>query len=226
MSQKELKLHLGCGTVLLPGYVNIDGYETERRGWTEVRPDRILRVEELDYPADSVDEIYTAHTLEHLGATELKRALLCWHRVIRPGGRLIVEVPDAEAIMRRLLRQRSEEAKDLYYYLLHGTQEFEGEFHKGGFTYARLVRLLSAAGFEEFKDAKRNRKAFAGTPYYDAFLGRAWRCVLLSCRKPVRPSSADEKRLDSILSFRYENQDLPWYRWRLRLSRLLRRLRG
>lgn len=226
MSEEGLKLHLGCGTVLLPGYVNIDGYRTEHRGWTEVQPDRILRVEELDYPAGSVEEIYTAHTLEHLGATELKRALLCWHRVLRPRGRLIIEVPDAEAIMRRLLRQKSEEAKDLYYYLLHGTQEFEGEFHKGSFTYNRLVRLLSATGFEEFENAKRKRKAFAGTPYYKAFRGRAWRCVLLSCRKPLQADPPDEKRLDSILLFKYENQDLFWYRWRLRLSRLRNRLRG
>ena len=225
----DVRLHLGCGTVYFPDYINIDAYDTPERGGTVVAPDRILRAEQLDYSDGSVDEIYTAHVFEHLSSAEVQEALLCWHRVLKPGGRLVIEVPDAEAIMRRLLAQRTEEAKDLYYYLLQGTQEFDGEFHKGSYTFARLKRLLESVGFERFVDGHCEPEAFAGTPSYRAFRGRRWRCVLLSCHKPVDARAPEPDRLRRLLFFKYENQDLPFYRFRLRLSRVrgwLRRLAG
>src|SRR5215831_16913190 len=126
-----LKLHLGCGTVYLDGFVNIDtpreGYaflasemaelvtknrttfdkyykeEATRDSILEksgepryVVADRLLDITSLDYPTDSVDAIVCVQTLEHFTRTEVQRALNDWHRVLKVGGVLHLDIPDFE----------------------------------------------------------------------------------------------------------------------------------
>lgn len=209
--KRPLRVHLGCGDVYLDGYVNIDAYPAG----TGRGPDRILRVEDLDYPEGSVDEIYTSHVVEHLSRAELLEALPRWHQALRPGGLLTVEVPDAEAIMRRLLAARREEDKDLFYYLLFGTQEREGEFHKGGYTFARLARLLEAAGFTDFVDGRRQPERIQARVAQRMHRPRRWRAVLLECRKPPGGGPGpDPAALRRLLFFAYDMQDLPLARLR------------
>ncbi len=219
-NQREgpLRLHLGCGEIYLDGYVNVDAYPSPK---APRPPDRILRVEDVDYEPGSVDEIYTAHVVEHLSRDEVLRALPRWHRVLRPGGLLTIEVPDAEAIMRRLLAQRREEDKDLYYYLLLGTQETPGEFHKGGYTFPRLRRLLTAAGFVEFVDGRREPNRIENRMALHMYKPRQWRAVLLECRKPQAGTQPDTAQLRRLLFFAYDMQDLPVARLRGRLARAL-----
>ncbi len=203
-----LKLHLGCGSIYLEGYVNIDGYPTEVRGHTKSVADRHLMIEDLDYPANAVDEIYTSHTVEHLSGEQLLKAFPCWFNTLKPGGKLIIEVPDAEAIMHRLLQQTREEDRDLYYYLLFGTQEFEGEFHKTGWTYPRLRRALTYVGFTKFVDGAKDPTQIANRWAYEAFAGRRWRAVLLQCEKPDHPVTQRVEQLRAMLLFEYREQDL------------------
>jgi len=209
-----LRLYLGCGDMYLAGYVNIDAYPSPGavRG-----PDRILRVEELDYSESSVDAIYTAHVVEHLSRVELFKALPRWHGVLRPGGLLTIEVPDAEAIMRRLLAQGREEQKDLYYYLLFGTQTGDGEFHKGGWTFARLARTLAAAGFVDFIDGRAQPRRIQNRVALRMYRPRRWRAVLLECRKPEHGPGPDPDALRQTLFFAYGMQDLPLARLRRRV---------
>ena len=60
MSQESIKLHLGCGHKLIPGYVNVDKF-----GEPDVRVD----LEEFPWPWEdnSVEEVLMHHVLEHLG---------------------------------------------------------------------------------------------------------------------------------------------------------------
>ncbi|HVF11948.1 MAG TPA: methyltransferase domain-containing protein [Actinomycetota bacterium] len=204
----ELKLNLGCGTIHMDGYVNIDGYPTEERGGTVSAADRYMMIEDLDYPPGSVDQIICIHTFEHLTQAQVEKALGCWFDCLKPGGTLIIEVPDAEAIMRRLLRAKSSEEKDLYYYLLYGTQEFSAEHHMMGHTYERLERVLRAAGFTGFVNGKQRPKAIADQRVYEMFRGRRWRCVLIQCHKPSDGGAPDPDEVWRALYFEYKEQDL------------------
>lgn len=192
----------------MEGYVNIDGYPTESRGGSVAVADRYMMIEDLDYPDNSVDEIICIHTLEHLTQKQVEKAFLNWFRCLKPGGSLTIEVPNAEAIMRRLLWARSQTRKDLYYYLLYGTQEFEAEHHRMGHTYARLVRVLRAAGFTNFVNGKKNPVAIRDKKVYLMFRGRRWRAVLLQCEKPVSGPGPDPDLLRQLLYFKYHEQDL------------------
>jgi SAM-dependent methyltransferase len=180
------KLHVGCGTVYLDGYVNLDvevpGYSflaSERPDLLErnrTTVDRYYKVEEsratleggprgaqhcvvdryadlraLPYERDSVDEIRSVQSLEHLDMKEGPRVLRHWRDLLRPGGVLHVDVPDFEETARQLLAQPDEPSKEWYYRLVYGSQKNAYAFHKNGFSPARLEWMLREAGFREVR---------------------------------------------------------------------------
>jgi predicted SAM-dependent methyltransferase len=93
LSNSPLRLHLGCGNVRLPGWVNID---------IDGGPDLQLDLRfGLPFPDASVDLIHTEHMLEHMCLSDGKLLLAEAHRVLRPGGKMRVGVPDLERIVGR-----------------------------------------------------------------------------------------------------------------------------
>ena len=84
-------LHIGCGPNRKPGWVNIDLSEG-----ADVRLD--LR-ESLPFPDNSAKIIYSEHFFEHLDFAEGTRFLRDSMRVLQPGGRMSIGVPDARLIM-------------------------------------------------------------------------------------------------------------------------------
>ncbi len=81
------RLHLGCGLDHRPGAVNVDRYEL---AGADLQADA-LRLPLADH---SVAHIEALHLLEHLGYAGAVFALAEWHRVLVPGGTLLVETPD------------------------------------------------------------------------------------------------------------------------------------
>ena len=182
----RLRLHLGCGTVYLEGFVNIDIWRegfcylaSEKPELVEVnkttfdkyykdkvtrddliskrnRPryvvaDRFQDITSLDYPQGSVDFIVCVQTLEHFTPNEVSKALTNWHKILKPGGTLHLDVPDFEDTAKLLLTQKREEDKDWYYRLIFGSQKDAFSFHKDGYSETKLRRLLNAHGFKEVK---------------------------------------------------------------------------
>ena len=86
-----MKLNLGCGDKILPGYVNVDVAET-RAG---KRPDVLCDLHALEpFEADSADEILAVHVVEHFWRWEVADVLREWLRVLRPEGRMVLECPN------------------------------------------------------------------------------------------------------------------------------------
>lgn len=83
---KALKLHLGSGKVCLAGYYSIDVIDL-----TGVDIVADLNAELDLLPDNSVSEIYTRHTLEHI--SNLMGLMEELHRICRPGAELTVIVP-------------------------------------------------------------------------------------------------------------------------------------
>ena len=81
-----MKLNLGCGRFPLAGYINVDADPV-------ARPDVLHDLERFPYPfaPSSVEEIEASHVLEHL--SDPFAAVAEWHRILAPGGRLVVRVP-------------------------------------------------------------------------------------------------------------------------------------
>lgn len=144
---KELKLHLGCGNTRLEGYVNIDLVGTSAT-------DRVMNLISLDYADSSVDEIRAEHVIEHFSREEFKIALRDWFRVLKKGGRILLECPDLEACMQEFLKAPYADKWGWWIKTIYGTQERLGQEHRNGFSEERLEELLELAGFKEVKTRK------------------------------------------------------------------------
>ena len=89
-----MKLNLGCGSQLLKGFVNVDqiqfkGLDVEAVGY---KVDNIVHL--IEFKDNSVEMIYAAHCLQCMVPRSIVPiALAHWFRVLKPGGKIIIEVP-------------------------------------------------------------------------------------------------------------------------------------
>lgn len=101
----------------------------------------------------SVAEIYASHVLEHLSYTaELPQALKEFHRVLVPGARLRVAVPDFEKLCRIfLLPELTAQLRFHVMRMIFGGQIDAHDFHKVGLTGELLGAMLGQAGFGQLQ---------------------------------------------------------------------------
>jgi len=118
---------------------------------------------DLPYEDNSVDEIICQQALEHVTKFAVVPSLKEWNRVLKPGGKLQLQVPDLEwACMHWLSHQTTEWNMDIIY----GNQMHEGEFHKTGFTMKILGQYFAAAGGYDVQKAE-----YFGSSMYEAVNG-------------------------------------------------------
>ena len=139
-----LKLHLGCGRNIRDGYLNIDQY---------LMAPGIINMDIFNIPIENnfVDEIFTEHMLEHLSKFEVPQALKEWARVLKPDGRLVMNLPNLEWCLKQWLSKPEEVRWGWQLDTIFGLQTHPGEFHKTGFTKPHLQKLLTHAGFNKIK---------------------------------------------------------------------------
>lgn len=108
--RRGLKVHIGAGDDLRPGWVNIDlrlrGLERFDRA---ARPDTIFINYDLrrGLPLDEgcCDLIYSSHFFEHLEAQQGLRLMRDCHRALRPGGTFRIALPNFPALFAAYLRR-------------------------------------------------------------------------------------------------------------------------
>ena len=132
-----IRLHLGCGWKHFEGYINIDL-------WINDSTDIICDISQLPWPNNSVETIENYHVIEHISHTKVKDALLEWHRVLEPGGRLIIECPNFDEAVKEYLS--GDEARLIN---IFGRQRSYGDAHLYGYNPQRLERILVEVGFCE-----------------------------------------------------------------------------
>jgi predicted SAM-dependent methyltransferase len=79
--------------------------------WQEVRvdadpavsPDIVSSLVAVDYPSSSADGVYCCHALEHVERWLVPQAVAEMYRVLKPGGQLMLLVPDLEAWARDIV---------------------------------------------------------------------------------------------------------------------------
>ena len=87
-SEPARRLHLGCGTHLLDGWLNSD--RCPRSG-------RLLSLDvtrRFPLPDDAFDYVFSEHVIEHLEYRQGGHMLAECFRVLKPGGRLRISTPD------------------------------------------------------------------------------------------------------------------------------------
>jgi hypothetical protein len=152
-------LNLGCGDDVISStqWVNIDKY-LERPGI--IKGDFVSP----ECAPSSVHRILSSHSLEHAPIRLALKALLNWHKVLVPGGELMLLIPDLEGITYQLTHGDLSEDQLLWFrYTLFGFQANQdvpwqsrdygvdinpGEFHTCGWTSKMITMDLVRSGFK------------------------------------------------------------------------------
>jgi SAM-dependent methyltransferase len=155
VAERSMRLNLGCGDKILPGYVNVDVVEA-RAG---MRPDVICDLHDLaPFAADSADEILSVHVVEHFWRWEVRDILREWVRVLKPGGRMIVECPNILSACRTFLENpeqfsREDQAGQRTMWVFYGDPKWKDPLmiHRWGYTPESLKALLAEAGLAQVR---------------------------------------------------------------------------
>lgn len=141
------KLNLGCGGQYLEDYINIDLYS---------QADIKMDIRELDFKDNIIEEILLLHVLEHFNIPDVNIILQHCERVLQPGGKIIIEVPDLEYCLKNWINTPEDDSKKWEFNLqtIYGDQHNDGEYHKTGFTESRIKYMVEEVGFTNIETKK------------------------------------------------------------------------
>jgi len=168
-----MRLNIGAGNKRIEGYTGVDAV---------ARPaaDIVANADAIPLPDASVDEIMAIHLLEHVHVWQAPQLLREWHRLLKPGGLLVLELPDLVKCCRNILDGRRTAGKDpdqLTLWGLYGDPRQEDPFmaHRWAYTFKTLEPIVRGIGFTEISEHQ--------TQWHRA--GRDLRDFRLEARKPA-----------------------------------------
>ncbi len=141
-----IKLHLGCGTVHLDDYINVD-----LRNYKGVA-DVVASCDALPYEKETVDEIISFHLFEHFDEEKAKDLLKYWYNLLKFDGKLIIECPNILNLCKRMLEvyEKDGNLRPGYIFGAHsriGRESIPNDVHQWGYTPESLSKYLVDAGF-------------------------------------------------------------------------------
>jgi SAM-dependent methyltransferase len=149
-SRGGLRLHLGCGTEYWPGYVNVDASPLSKAdlcmSFTDLRS---------AFADGSLEEVAMIHSLSYLRLWEARDLFRDLSRLLAPGGRVVIELPDVAKCARALIDAGSA-APDRYHEAIRGIYAFDDSWIAGrvahdtyafGWSAWHLKSELEQAGF-------------------------------------------------------------------------------
>ena len=149
---KELRLHLGCGEVYLPGYLNIDFPPAKHTVQRTSKADFYADITELSYPRESIAEIRLHHVFEHFSRATALRLLIQWYLWLEERGRLVIETPDFKRSVRRIISPFCPlDERMLLIRHIFGSQEARWAMHQDGWDAVKFKLFLSRLGFRRIR---------------------------------------------------------------------------
>ena len=100
----------------------------------------------LTYAPESIDIIRASHVLEHFPRKDVLPVMAHWCSLLKPGGRLMIAVPDLAYIISEYLKGPSAARFRVIETWLMGGQDNDSDFHKGTFDEWRLKAMMRVCG--------------------------------------------------------------------------------
>jgi predicted SAM-dependent methyltransferase len=144
-------LNVGCGESKQVGMIGLDVRRTRS---TDVVADARM----LPFRDGAFGHVFSSHTIEHFSHREVRSAFVEWSRVLKKDGVLEIRCPDLRA--RALLFFLNPNWKNVEN--IYGSQDYEGNFHKCGFSYELLKSLLESCGITRIR---RIFRGYKGIPF-------------------------------------------------------------
>jgi SAM-dependent methyltransferase len=151
-----LKLQLGCGLNLLPGWINTDSQPVATADYLDfTRP--------FPFAANAFDAVFCEHTIEHIEKSEALKMIAEVFRVLKPGGWFRVVTPSLENFSRLALEPQSSTAQTYLSFHRRYTGDAQGTIadainrifyahgHRHIYALGEPALVLQQAGFMEIK---------------------------------------------------------------------------
>jgi len=140
----RLMLHLGCGDINAPGFINVDARPLPH---VHVVTQHLFKLYMI--PDHSIDLVYMSHVLEHVGHRELHQTLSEFRRVLKPGGTVRISVPDFDKMI-EIYRHTGNDVLSIEMPMMGG-QDYAFNYHYCLFNHSRLKDSLQTAGFGDVR---------------------------------------------------------------------------
>jgi predicted SAM-dependent methyltransferase len=137
--REDLHVHFGCGRHNDIRFLNADARPFPHVHLVTKSP----MLEEL--PRNSVALIYACHVFEHFSHQQQLSILERWFELLKPGGRIVLSVPDFDKLVDRYLTHGR--SPGVIEHELMGGQDYPGNFHHAIFSRDHLAALLKRVGF-------------------------------------------------------------------------------
>ncbi len=140
-----MKLHLGCGTKKLPGWINVDSVKG-------CQPDLLHDLmQPFPYQDQTVDEILAEDLLEHFDKYMRVLVFSEWARVLKVGGAITIQVPNFKKILFKYFKFGFNNFVDFIFgENLWNSKIYIGHFgnHKWGYSPESLKSFVAQFGIE------------------------------------------------------------------------------
>jgi predicted SAM-dependent methyltransferase len=158
-TREKVLVEVGPGESPRLGYIHCDIHSGDS-------VDYVCNAWEIPFKAETVDEVYARHVLEHLTFKDAQRTLKHWLCVLTVGGRIDINVPDLE----KHIEQFSQSGDSPYVNFrvtnrdhamagFYGWQHNDRDIHKWGYTHTALCQLLQDTGFSSIKRIEDNSRS-------------------------------------------------------------------
>jgi SAM-dependent methyltransferase len=170
-----VKVNLGSGMVVAPGWINIEGHlraffstwpafvlnalysviQASKDVYTRKDYCRILKNNRflhhdlrygIPFADRTIDFLYSSHLLEHLHCDEGERLIREGYRVLKKGGVFRVCVPDLAYALS--LFQKGEKVRALQYFFSDSEQD-QYTYHRYLYDFELLKKLMTGCGFSK-----------------------------------------------------------------------------
>lgn len=146
----KIRLNLGSGNLSVDGYLNVDARELSN-------VDVIADVSKLPYEEGSVDEIFSAHLIEHFTKQRMEKELLpYWKSLLKTGGVFRVIFPDLEAMIKAY--DAGEMDFNTLGTLIMGGQDYQLDYHYAVYSPEVVVSMLRNVGFRNIQIVAQGRE--------------------------------------------------------------------
>lgn len=149
-----MKINYACGRMVMPGFFNVDAVANPKAP----RPPDLIHAITFDKSGavaspiplanGCADELHAYHILEHVYAWEAPALVAEWARLLKPGGLLVLELPNLLAGARNLLDGKGDQ---MSMWPLYGDPQHKDPFmcHRWGYSPETAAALL--VGFKDIR---------------------------------------------------------------------------
>jgi len=144
----ETAYNLGCGSKKWDGWINVDLYSDVSDLKCDLR--------KLEIASDSADAVAAIHVLEHFYEWEVPDLLTEWKRVLKPGGKMILELPCMDkvfAYVHNCVTNKDPLQPFMTLHALYGDPKYKNEAmcHHWGWFQVPLHQMLESVGMERIE---------------------------------------------------------------------------